>query len=142
MQLVAGYALDYDSPTQPALQTQLEVIDARLRSKYGITADQTAVGVLDLIHLRLAMLNPDRIEYAASIDKIGILLAYFQLRCEAATHLDAMTRHALGLMIKSSSDEAAAKFSREIGLRQMQQVLNSYGLYDAKCGGIWVGKHY
>jgi len=39
-------------------------------------------GLLDLKTLRLAMIHPDREEYAASVPKIGILLAYFQLHPE------------------------------------------------------------
>lgn len=89
------------------------------------------------------MIHPDRIEYAASVAKIGILLAYFELHPEAATQLDATTRHELGLMAKISSNEMAAKYSREMGLREIQQVLNKYGFYDAsRGGGIWMGKHY
>lgn len=108
-----------------------------------MTSEQTSVGVLDLKGLRLAMIQPDRIDYAASVPKVGILLAYFQLHPAAATNLDAQTRHQLGLMAKVSSNEMAAKFSREMGLAQIQQVINSYGLYDTNHGGgIWVGKHY
>src|SRR5258708_7417959 len=104
---------------------------------------QTAVGVFDLNHLSLAMIHPDREEYAASVAKLGILLAYFALHPEAATNLSAETRHELGLMVKASSNEMAAKFSRELGLRQIQEVLNSYHFYDTNHGGgIWVGKHY
>ena len=37
----------------------------------------------------------------------------------------------------------ATRFSRELGLRQIQDVLNAYQFYDPKQGGgIWVGKHY
>jgi beta-lactamase class A len=37
----------------------------------------------------------------------------------------------------------AAKFSRQIGLKFIQQTLNDYHLYDTNHGGgIWVGKHY
>jgi beta-lactamase class A len=37
----------------------------------------------------------------------------------------------------------AAKFSRELGLGEIQQVLNNYGFYSAKQGGgLWVGRHY
>jgi beta-lactamase class A len=139
----ASYTLDYDTPADAPLQRRLEAIDAKLRTQYGMTTEQSAVGVLDLIHLRLAMVHPDRIEYAASVAKVGILLAYFQLHPEAATHLDPQTRHELGLIAKVSSNEMAAKFSRELGLRQIQQVLNSYHFYDTNHGGgIWVGKHY
>jgi len=138
-----NYALDYDSKLDSALQSKLDNLDRELRAKYGMTPEQTAAGILDLKHLRVAMLHPDREEYAASVAKIGILLAYFQLHPEAATNLNSVTRHELGLMIKASSNEMAAQFSRELGLKQIQQVLNSYHFYDTNHGGgIWVGKHY
>lgn len=138
-----SYTLDYDSPTEPALQAQIEGIDAELRRQRGMTPEQVAVGVLDLQRLRLAMIHPDRVEYAASVAKIGILLAYFQLHPDAAQQLDPQTRHELGLMAKASSNEMAAKFSRELGLAQIQQVLDGYHFYDAnRGGGLWVGKHY
>ncbi|HEV7920573.1 MAG TPA: serine hydrolase [Thermoanaerobaculia bacterium] len=139
----APRTLDYDTPVDDALQARIESIDAELRTKYGMTPQQTDVGVLDLRTPRLAMIHPDQIEYAASVAKIGILLAYFQKHPEAASGLDATTRHELGLMIKASNNEMAAKYSRELGLREIQQVLNSYGFYDAaRGGGLWVGKHY
>jgi len=138
-----GYALDYQTSLDPSLQSNLEMLDAGLREKYEMTAEQTAVGVLDLKTLRLAMIHPDRIEYAASVPKIGILLAYFGLHPEAATNPSAQTRRELGLMTKTSNNEMAAKFSREMGLREIQRVLNSYHFYDTnRGGGIWIGKHY
>jgi len=137
------YVLNYESPTNANLQSELEAIDANLRVKYGMTTAQTAVGVLDLNTLRLAMIHPDREEYAASVAKVGILLAYFQLHPAAATNLDATTRHELGLMAKASDNEMAAKYSHLMGLKQVQAVLNEDGFYDAsRGGGIWVGKHY
>lgn len=137
------FTLDYDTPVDAALQRSVEVIDEQLREKHGMTAEHTAVGVLDLRRPRVAMIHPDRIEYAASVPKIGILLAYFHLHPEAATALDAETERELGLMVKASSNEMAAKHSRAMGLREIQQVLNSYGFYDAgRGGGLWVGKHY
>src|SRR2546422_188331 len=137
------YTLDYQTPVNPALQTKVRKIDSDLRGKYGMTTAQAALGLLDLNTLRLAMVHPDREEYAASVPKIGILLAYFQLHPEAATNLDSATRHELGLMIKISNNQMAAKFSRQLGLKQIQQVLNNYQFYDAKQGGgLWVGKHY
>jgi beta-lactamase class A len=143
MQSFSNYTLDYNSPVDRALQRQLEAVDAGLRGRYGMTTEQAAVGVLDLKGLRLAMIHPDREDYAASVAKIGILLAYFQLHPSAATNLDPQVRHELGQMAKISSNEMAAKFSREMGLRQIQEVLNSYHFYDTNHGGgIWVGKHY
>lgn len=137
------YTLDYQTPVDSSFQAQLEQIDAEVRGRYGLTPEQAAVGLLDLQTLRLAMIHPDRGEYAASIPKIGILLAYFQLHPEAATHLEPQTRHELGFLIKASSNEMAAKFSRELGLKRIQAVLDSYQFYDPDHGGgIWVGKHY
>ncbi|MGH7941997.1 MAG: serine hydrolase [Limisphaerales bacterium] len=138
-----NYTLGYQTPVDPTLQAKLEHIDASLRAKYGMTTNQTSLGLLDLRTLRLAMIYPDREDYAASVAKIGILFAYFYLRPDAATNLDARTRHELGLMIKPSSNEMAAKYSQMLGLKPIEQALESYGFYDAKHGGgIWVGKHY
>ena len=137
------YTLDFTTATAPALQADVEALDARLRAKFGMEAGQTSVGVLDLNTLRLAMVRPDRIDYAASVPKIGILLAWFQLHPEATTSLDNTTRHELGLMIKVSDNAMAAKYSQLLGLKPIQQVLDSYGLYDAAHGGgLWMGKHY
>lgn len=137
------YVLDYETPSDPTLQPGLEKIDASLRAKYGMSTQHTAVGMLDLKSPRLAMIHPDRIEYAASVPKLGILLAYFQLRPESATNLNARDRHDLGLMAKASDNVAAARFSQELGLREIQRVLDNYHFYDAqRGGGIWVGKHY
>jgi len=37
----------------------------------------------------------------------------------------------------------AARFSRELGLARIREVLNQYHLYDTNHGGgIWMGKHY
>jgi beta-lactamase class A len=137
------FVLDYDTPADPDLQDALEHIDTDLRARYGMTAEQSDVGVLDLRNLRVAMVNPDREEYAASIPKIGILLAYFQLHPEAAANLDPTTRHELGLMIKASSNEMAAKYSQEMGLAAIRHALDRYQFYDSNHGGgIWMGKHY
>jgi hypothetical protein len=60
----AGLALDYTTPLDPVLQAKLETIDAGLRGRHGMSSDQTAAGVLDLRTQRLAMVRPDRIDYA------------------------------------------------------------------------------
>ncbi len=139
----AEYELTFETPTDPRLQAGLERLDTDLRRKFGMTEAETAAGVLDLRTLRLALLRPDRIEYGASVPKIGILLAWFALNPGAPANLDRQVRRDLGLMIKASSNELAARFSHELGLGRIQQVLRDYGLYDeARGGGIWVGKHY
>lgn len=137
------YELGYESAVDSVLQKQIEEIDAGLRAKHGLGENQTSVGLFDLRTLRLATLRPDSEFYAASVAKIGILLAYFQLRRVEAANLDSITKHELGLMIKASSNELAAKFSRELGLKKIQEVIHSYHFYDEqRGGGLWVGKHY
>lgn len=139
----SSYTLDFTTAPDPAMQREVEKIDTNLRARLGMTPDQTSLGLLDLNTLRLGMIRPDREDYAASVPKIGILLAYFQLHPEAATRPDAQTRRELGEMIKISSNEMAAKYSRALGLKQIQAVLNSYHFYDPNHGGgLWVGKHY
>jgi beta-lactamase class A len=138
-----SYRLDYSAPVAASLQRDVASIDARLRDQFGMTTAHTAVGLLDLKTLRLAMIHPDREEYAASVPKLGILLAYFQVHPEAVTNLNPQTRQELGLMVKASDNAMATKFSRELGLRPIQAILNSYHFYDAnRGGGLWVGKHY
>lgn len=140
---IDSLTLDFNTPTDPALQSKLEEIDKSIREPLGITTEQAAAGVLDLVHGRVAMIHPDRIEYAASVPKVGILLAYFVEHPEAATKLDPTTKHELGLMAKASNNEMASKFSHQIGLKRIQAILDSYGFYDKDHGGgIWVGKHY
>ncbi|HUA64857.1 MAG TPA: hypothetical protein VME24_03355, partial [Alphaproteobacteria bacterium] len=92
-----NYTLTYDTPVDPMLQAALENIDASLRAKYGMTTNQTSLGLLDLRTLRLAMIYPDREDYGASVAKIGILFAYFYYHPDAAANLDAQARHELGL---------------------------------------------
>jgi beta-lactamase class A len=138
-----NYTLDYNTPVDRAMQAQLEKIDSTLRAKYGMTTDQTAIGLLDLQSMRLAMVRPDYELYAASVAKIGIMLAYFQLHPEAATNLDATTRHEMALMVRPSDDAMATKIAMTMGLKPIQQVLDSYHFYDPNHGGgIWVGKYY
>lgn len=139
----AEIQLGYTTSSDTGLQAQIEAVDARLRNKWGMTTGQTAVGLLDLNRTQLAMIHPDRIEYAASIPKIGILLAYFALDPDATRALTPQVRHELGLMIKQSSNELAAKYSRRLGLVRIREVLSAYEFYDAaRGGGLWVGKHY
>jgi hypothetical protein len=41
------FVLEYNTPTDRRLQARIEQIDTRLRAKYGMSTEQTAVGVLD-----------------------------------------------------------------------------------------------
>lgn len=139
----AGLVIDYQTRPDAGLQATLERVDGALREKLDVPADAVAVGLVDLRTARVAWLRPDAGDYAASVPKIGILLAWFATHPAAAKVMDADVRRELGEMIKRSSNEAATRFSRELGISRVQAVLDAHGFYDAKRGGgIWFGKHY
>src|SRR5690606_9692101 len=50
-------------------------------------------------------------------------------------------RHDLGLMIKASRNDISTRFTYELGLKKIQEVLNSHDFYD-EYGGIWMGRHF
>ena len=139
----ADCSLDHETQPDPGLQVVLEKIDREIRSRFRMESEEAAVGIFDLKSCRVAFIHPDRIEYAASVPKIGILLAYFHHQPEAAENLDSKTQLELGQMIKVSSNEMATRFSTELGLDRIQNALDHYQLYQpGKGGGLWVGKHY
>lgn len=143
--LLAHRAVTDRTPDDSELHAAVAAIDRELRASLDIDADDTAIGLFDLRSARFAFLRGDTPFYAASVPKIAILLAWFDTRPEAAAALDEQTRHELGLMIKRSSNEMAARYSEMIGLEEIGRVLQAdrYRLYEAeRDGGLWVGKHY
>ncbi len=144
---LAWQSIDIDVNTIGDREMTLSLgrLDHALRLKLNIESEQTAVGLLDMNTGRLAMLRADTQYYAASVPKIVILLTYFQTHPEAATSLDGTTREELGRMIKVSSNEMAAKYSKIVGLKAIADTVTSpaYKLYDPlHGGGLWMGKHY
>lgn len=139
---LASLRLDPDTAPDPGLQQAVERIDTDLRTALDLTGEQTAVALLDLRTGRAALLRPDRIFYAASVPKIAILLGWFAAHPDPHD-TDAATRHELGLVIKQSSNELAAKYSQLLGLGFIRGELDRHALYDpAHGGGLWLGKHY
>jgi len=140
-----AYRLEYDTPTDVELQAAVERIDHDLGARLGIPDADRALGVLDLRDLRLAMIRPDEMFYAASVPKICILLAYFETHPEAARDLAPRIADELGRMIKLSDNALAARYGQEVGLEKVQELLQSdrYRFYDQEHGGgFWYGKHY
>jgi hypothetical protein len=140
-----GFRLGYETPTDPALQPALERLDREIGGRLGIADADRAFGVLDLSLLRFAAVRPDDEFYGASVPKIVIVLAYFAKHPEAADQLDSQTAHELGMVLKRSDNELAAKYSQLVGLPFIQDLLTSerYAFYDAEQGGgLWCGKHY
>jgi beta-lactamase class A len=142
---VEAYDIEGGAPLDAVLQSGLEKADAELGAELGIPAADRACGVLDLSGPRLALVRPDAMFYGASVPKLCILLGYFETHPEAAESLDPEVERELGLMIKRSSNEIAAKYSQLIGLERLQAIVQSdrHRLYDPeRGGGLWCGKHY
>lgn len=107
-----------------------------------------AVGLVDLSDPkapRLAQVNGDTMMYAASLPKLGVLLAAFEgfedgsLKETSEVHRDLID------MIRRSSNAAASQVINRIGLGRIEARLREprYGFYDPqKGGGIWVGGTY
>lgn len=139
---LGSLSVDFKTAPHPELQQAVEKMDSDLRARFAMAEKQTAVGVLDLRSGQLAIVRPDAIFYAASVPKIAILLGWFAQHPNPA-ETDAATRHELGLVIKQSSNELAAKYSQLVGLGFIRITLDRYWLYDRdRGGGIWLGKHY
>lgn len=132
----------------PALQ---DVLDSRLKAlglQGALARKELAVALVDLNSPhgpRLAEVNGDEMMYAASLPKIGILLAAFVEIERGRFKLDAATRKSLTDMIRVSSNTEATRMLNRVGKRRVNEILRSepFRLYDPLVnGGIWVGKEY
>jgi len=145
---VAGVDLHLGECLDPVLQQGLEGRIRRLGLEYAVRDGRLAaclVDVTDPLAPRLAMVNGERMMYAASLPKIAILLAAFEKVEQGGLNLGPAERMALAGMIRRSSNPDATAMLDKVGRDYLIQVLESerYRLYDAKgCGGLWVGKDY
>ncbi len=140
------FDLPFGAEVDASLQAQLQKVDQQILSQLDIHPKHRAIGLLVLKpKMQLAWIRADQIFYGASVPKICILLAYFEkLNAEGKT-LDDSTRRELELMIKRSDNDFAQKYSKIVGIENVQKVQTSprYRFYDAQAGGgLWSGKHY
>jgi len=94
---------------------------------------------------RLAMINGDRMMYAASMPKVAILLGALAEAEAGRLPLNPATLAAMNNMIRFSSNEDATRVLRWVGVDRLAEILQSsrFALYDrAGTGGLWVGKGY
>jgi beta-lactamase class A len=94
---------------------------------------------------RVAAVNGDEMQYAASLPKIAILLGAFVEIEQGEIKLDNDTRESLTRMIRVSSNEDATRMLNRVGKQRLLGILQSkkYHLYDPHVnGGLWVGKEY
>ncbi len=107
-----------------------------------------AVGVVDIsdpYNARFARLNGDQMMYAASLPKLGILLAASQALEEGYLKENPDILNDMRIMISRSDNESATRMIDLLGFEKIAATLSDphYQLYDRKNGGgLWVGKRY
>ena len=133
----------------PVLQRRLETsLTSRTNWRPLIRNRKMAVAVVDLSRpdaVRFANVNGDVMIYAASLPKIGILLAVEQGFEDGTIEETPEVLNDLNDMIRYSSNEAATRMYDLAGFERIRDVLTDprYALFDtSNGGGLWVGKPY
>jgi len=157
-QLQEMWALDAIAPCEdkaplwsmrdPEFQRLVEAEIDKLGLDDEVRRKQLSLAVVDLTddeNPRFAAINGDLMIYAASLPKIAVLLAAFELIAKGEMDYDAETEKLLKDMIRRSSNSATTEMMHRVGKETIARVLLSprYRLYDPRHnGGLWVGKDY
>lgn len=141
-------AADLRAARDPALQRALEATVRGLALDTDVQDGRLALALVDVTDSaapRLAMLNGDRMMYAASLPKIAILFGAVAEAEAGRLRLDGERLAAMANMIRHSSNSDATRVLHWVGGERLLQLLESprFGFYDrAGGGGLWVGKGY
>lgn len=139
---------DLRSAMNPGLQRSLESTVRDLGLEADVADGRLALALVDVTESgkpRLAMLNGDRMMYAASLPKIAILFGAIAEAEAGRLKLDGERLAALANMIRHSSNADATRVLNWVGGERLLQLLESpqFAFYDrADGGGLWVGKAY
>ncbi len=132
----------------PALQQQLEQLIREKGLWKAVAQERLAVALVDITDVRkprMAAVNGDVMEYAASLPKIAILLTAFVQIEQGKLKLDEKLEADMTKMIRYSSNAAATRVLNIVGREELLRTLQSpeFRLYDKRYGGgLWVGKAY
>ena len=150
--LLATSALTATPPGLPRVDADLQAGLRDVLANSGLEAlvrdRKLSVSLLDLSDPemeRYASVNDRQMMYAASLPKVGILLAAFEAFRQGWLQHTAAIEASLTRMIRLSSNDDASRIIQRLGYEFIARTLASprYRLYDpAAQGGIWVGKAY
>jgi beta-lactamase class A len=113
-----------------------------------LSQGKMAVGLVDLSNPkapRYARVNGNTTMYAASLPKLGVLLAAFQGFEDGSLKETGEIHRDLIEMIRRSSNAASYRMINRIGLKRIEALMRDrrYRFYDPSTGGgIWVGGTY
>lgn len=142
---------DYPSlwdSTDPVMQAGMDKLLKSRGLSDAVATGRLALAVVDISepqHPRLAVVNGDRMLYAASLPKIAILLGAFVEIENGRLQPDAKLWKDMHRMIRHSDNGAATRVLRAVGHERLLEILQQPGLalYDPEHGGgLWVGKEY
>jgi beta-lactamase class A len=131
----------------PLLQQELMRALRRAGLSAAIRDRKLAVSLVDLSHPGHAYYsgaNDDHMMYAASLPKIGILIALADAMDRGEIDYDESFRWRITKMITKSSNADASWGAKLVGLRGIAKVMRDprYCLYDEPAGGVWVGRAF
>ena len=132
----------------PSLQAQLEQLIWEKGLEKAVEQERLAIALVDItdpMKPRMATINGDVMQYAASLPKIAILLTAFVQIERGELELDEALEADLIQMTRYSSNAAATRVLNLVGREELLRTLQSpeFMLYDKRHGGgLWVGKAY
>ena len=132
----------------PRLQKQLQLLISEKGFEQAVSEERLSITLVDISDTskpRVASINGDVMEYAASLPKIAILLTAFVQIEQQELELDEKLEAELTDMIRHSSNAASTRLLELVGREKVLQTLQSPGFrfYDERYdGGLWIGKDY
>jgi beta-lactamase class A len=131
----------------PLLQTQLARELRAAGLERALSRRELAVSLVDLSipgEPAYAGVNDDHMMYAASLPKIGILLAILEEVNAGRIAWTPDFSWRLTKMITISNNEYATWAARLVGLREIAAVLRAprYCFYEEGVGGLWMGRTF
>lgn len=132
-----------------SFQKKLEAVISK-NEKWSrlISEKKMAIGLVDLSSprdVKFARINGNHMMYAASLPKIGVLLAMEDALEKGEIIENDEIKSDLRLMMSRSNNQATTRLMDMLGFEKIASVLQDphYSLYDEDLGGgIWVGKRY
>jgi beta-lactamase class A len=113
-----------------------------------IKNSKMAVGVVDIsdpLNVKFGRVNGNEMMYAASLPKLGILLAAMDAIEKGEMRESEEIKRDMNKMIRISDNNAATRLIDKLGFEKIESVLTDpkYEFYDEEYGGgLWVGKRY
>lgn len=135
-------------PDDPGLEVDLRRALSKAPFDRLVRRGQLSVSLVDMSRpdrIAYTGIDDDRMRYAASLPKIGIMLGVFNEIDEGNLAYTPELRDQLERMIRRSENKVASELIRLVGFERIETVLRDprWELYDPeRNGGLWVGRGY